>query len=150
MTEVNFSDLLNVQVQTAERPKSFPIGDYNAIVTGYEFGKSRNKETPYVQFNVTLLGPLESVDDELFEDAGGMEALNARKPLRHIFYITPGALFILRKFMENSLDLNCDGRTFDEVIPEATNVPLVANIKHDAGQEPGEVYMKIDSTAKAA
>ena len=150
MSEVNFSELLTTQVDTAERPKSFPIGDYNALITGHEFGKSSQKETPFVRFMCKLLSPLESVDEELFEEAGGMEALNARKPIRLDFYITPDALYRLREFLEDSLELSCSGRSFDEVIPEATNVSFVANIKHDAGQKPGEVYMNIDSTAKAA
>ena len=150
MAEVNFAELLSIQVESAERPKSFPIGDYNTIVAGHEFGTSSQKGTPYVRFNIKLLGPLEGVDEELFEEAGGMEALNARKPLRLDFYLTPDAMYRLREFLEESLDLSCAGRAFDEVIPEATNVSFVSSVKHDAGNKPGEVYMNINDTASVA
>ena len=150
MTEVNFGELLNVQVDTVERPKSFPIGSYDAIVTGHEMGKSPQKETPFVRFWCKLLGTQEDVDDELFEDAGGVEALAARKPIKLDFYLTADAMYRLREFLEDSLDLSCSGRTFDVVIPEATNVSFTASITHDAGSKPGEVYMNIGSTALAA
>lgn len=149
MTEVHFGELLGIQVDTVERPKSFPIGPYNAIVASHEYGKSSQKETPYVRFWCKLLGPLEGVDEELFEEAGGLEALAARKPIKLDFYLTADAMYRLREFLEDSLDLNCSGRTFDVVIPEATNVSFIADITHDVGTKPGEVYMNIRSTAKA-
>lgn len=150
MTEVNFADLLNVQVDTAERPKSFPIGNYQAIIAGHEFGTSSRKGTPFVRFFCKLVGPSEDVDEEIFEEVGGMEALQARKPLRLDFYLTGDAMYRLREFLEDSLELQCAGRSFDEVIPEATNVTFTATIAHDAGQKPGEVYMNISDYAIAA
>ena len=150
MTEVNFAELLSVQVDTVERPKSFPIGSYDAIVVSHEMGKSSQKETPFVRFWCKLLGTQEDVDEELFEDAGGLEELAARKPIKLDFYLTTDAMYRLREFLEDSLDLSCQGRTFDVVIPEATNVSFTAGIIHDAGKKPGEVYMNIDSHAKAA
>ena len=150
MTDVNFSDLLNAQVDSVERPKSFPIGGYDSIITGHEMLKSAQKETPFVRFSCKLLGPQEDVDTDLFEEAGGLEALVARKAIRLDFYFTTDAMYRLREFLEDTLELNCAGRPFDAVIPETTNVAFTAMIKHDAGSKPGEVYMNIGSTAKAA
>lgn len=150
MSEVNFGELLNVQVDSVERPKSFPINSYDTIIASYEYGKSSQKETPFVRFWCKLLGPQEDVDEELFEEAGGLEALAARKPIKLDFYLTDGAMYRLREFLEDTLDLSCSGRTFDSVIPEAVNVSFTATIKHDAGNKPGEVYMNIADTAKAA
>ena len=150
MTEVNFADLLNVQVDTAERPKSFPVGNYQAIIAGHEFGTSSKKGTPYVRFWCKLTGPNEDVDEDDFETAGGMEALQARKPIKLDFYLTGDGMYRLREFLEDSLELQCAGRSFDEVIPEATNVTFTATIKHDAGQKVGETYMNIDDYGIAA
>lgn len=144
MTEVNFSELLNVQVDSVERPKSFPVGNYEAIIAGHEMGKSSQKETPYVRFNVKLIGPTEDVDDDLFEAAGGMEALRERKPVPLTFYLTRDALYRLREFLENGLELSCSGKNFDEVIPDSTNVSLLVHISHRAGQKEGEFFMELD------
>ena len=140
---VNFNELLSVQVQSVERPKNFPPGHYEAIVTGHEYGTSPVKETPYVRFPIKLLGPSEDVDEELFEEAGGMEALGKRKPLHLDFYLTPDAIYRLREFLENGLALNSSGRNFDEVIPESTNVALTVLISHRAGQKKDEFFMNI-------
>ncbi len=148
MSEVNFGELLNVQVETAERPKVFPEGTYDTLVTGHEMGTSSQKGTPFVKFQCKLIGPKE-VEDELFEEAGGMEGLNKRKPLALTFYLTTDAMYRLREFLEDTLELSCSGRTFDVVIPEATNVSFISTIKHSPGSKPGDTYMNIDDTAVA-
>lgn len=150
MTEVNFNELLGVQVQSVERPKNFPQGSYSAIVVSHEMGKSSRKETPYVRFPIKLLGPGDDVDEDLFEGAGGMEALNNRKPLSKDFYLTKDAIYRLREFLEDCLDLSCSGKNFDEVIPETTNRPLTVVISHRAGEKEGEFWMEIADCLKAA
>jgi len=150
MTEVNFNALLSVQIDSVERPKNFPVGHYESLVASYEFGKSSQKETPYARFQIKLLGPSEDVDEDLFEAAGGMEALRERKPVPMTFYLTKDALYRLREFLENGLALSCSGRNFDEVIPESANVPLTVHVSHRAGQKEGEFYMDLDDYMKAA
>ena len=149
MSEVNFGELLNVQVETAERPKVFPEGPYDTLITGHEMGTSSQKGTPFVKFLCKLIGPRDGVENELFEEAGGMEGLNKRKPLALTFYLTTDAMYRLREFLENTLELSCSGRTFEVVIPEATNFSFISTIKHSPGSRPGDVYMNIDDTAAA-
>lgn len=150
MADVNFNELLSVQVESAERPKSFPVGHYESVVQSHEMGTSSQKGTPYVRFWVKLIGPGEDVDEELFQVAGGMDALRERKPLRMDYYITKDALYRLREFLQDGLGLSCEGRNFDEVIPESTNVPFTVHVAHDAGQKEGEFYMNLDDYMKAA
>ncbi len=150
MSEVNFQELLAKQVDSVERPKAFPIGSYDAIIAGHEHGKSSKKETHYVRFWCKLIGTREDVDNEDFEAAGGLEALTARKPIKLDFYVTDAALWRLTEFLQESLDLNCAGRTIDAVIPESTNASLIVSIIHEAGTKQGDVFMNIDDTAKAA
>jgi len=150
MTEVNFNELLSVQVDSVERPKSFPVGHYESIVASHEMGKSSQKETPFVRFQIKLLGPAEDVDEDLFEAAGGMEALRERKPVPMTYYLTKDAMFRLREFLEEGLALNCSGRNFDEVIPESANASLTVHVSHRAGQKEGEFYMELDDYMKAA
>ena len=145
----DFGKLLNVQVDSVERPKPFPVGSYDALVMGHEAKESAQKETPFIRFQVKLMAPREDVDAEEFENAGGMEKLTARNAMRYDFYLTPDAYYRLREFLENGLGLQCAGRTFDAVLPETDNVPFIASIKHVTGREEGEVYMEISGHALA-
>lgn len=149
MADVNFAELLSQQVDSVERPKLFPKGSYNAIVLKHTLGTSTQKATPYVEFDVKLLSPQSDVDEELFEAAGGQEALDKRAPLRLTFYITQQATYRLREFLETTLELNCNGRNFDAVIPEATNAAFTAEIDNKPGKKEGEYYMNVVDHAKA-
>lgn len=150
MSDVNFNELLSVQVESVERPKNFPMGHYDAVIAAHEMGTSSKKGTPYVLFRVKLLGPGEDVDQELFEEAGGMEALRERKPVDLTFYLTKDAMYRLREFLENGLAMNCGGRNFDEVIPETSNAPIIVQVGHRAGQKEGEFFMEITDYVQAA
>ncbi len=150
--EVDFNALLKTSVEDAERPPTFPIGNYESIITGHEIGKSAKKGTPYVRFFIKLLNPTEDVDPELFQDCGGIAKLSDRKAMPKDFYITGDALYRLREFLEGPCQLSCGGRAFDEVIPEATNVTLLSHVAHRQGQgaKENETYMDLDDFASAA
>ncbi len=147
--EVNLSELLQVQVESVERPPTFPVGPYNAIVMSHELGKSSQKGTPFCRFFIKLLNPHEGVDEDLFDEAGGMEKLLTRKEMRLDFYLTPDAMYRLREFLEDTCQLSCSGRNFDVVIPEANNTEITIEIGHQAGQKEGEVFMQIVDHAPA-
>lgn len=146
MPNVNFAELLSKRVDEAERPPVFPAGPYNGIITGHEFLTSSKKGTPFVRFWVKLNAPLEGVDEELFEQAGGMEKLSTRKPLGFDFYLTDDAFYRLREFLEDGLQMNSTGRAFDEMIPETTNAEFIPLITHDAGER-NVIYMNIGGFA---
>ncbi len=148
--EANFSTLLSKQIDSVERPKLFPIGNYSALVTGHETGKTTKKGTDFVAFGIKLTSPQEDVNAEEFEAAGGMEKLQDRRDIQLTFYVTEDALYRLRAFLENSLELSCDGRAFDTVIPEATNCPLTVKIRHSPARKEGEFWMDIEDTAIAS
>ena len=150
MPDVNFAELLGVQVESAERPRLFPAGHYDSVITGHEMGTSAQKGTPFVRFNIKLLSPGEDVDADLFEQAGGIAALNERKTIPLDFYLTKDALYRLREFLENTAGMECSGRNFDVVIPETTNAQIVVVIAHRAGQKEGEFFMNIADHARAA
>ncbi len=149
--EVDFRALLQTQVEDAERPPTFPIGNYESIVTGHEMGKSAKKGTPFVRFHIKLISPTEDVDPELFAECGGIAKLTDRKAMHKDFYITGDALYRLREFLEGPCQLSCSGRAFDEVIPEATNISILSHIAHRQGEgtKSNETYMDLDDFASA-
>jgi len=150
----NFKDILSQQVDSVERPKLFPKGNYRAVVVSHEYLESSKKQTPFVRFWTKLVSPMPIDDDyeaeksaEAFEAAGGMEKLGERKPIRNDYYLTGDAMYRLREYLEDTLELNCAGRPFDEVIPDTTNCQLIVSIIHNPGSKEGEFWMEIDSTA---
>ncbi len=149
MTEVNFEELLSDQIDTVERPPVFPVGDYDALIVRWELGESSQKGTPYVRFYIKLTGPQENVDEELFEQAGGLQKLNDRREMQMDFYLTADAKYRLREFVENTLELNISGTTFDKILPDTVNLPLTVEINHRKGNKEGEFWMNINDHAKA-
>ncbi len=142
---VDFSKFLSKKVDEVKRPVNFPTGSYSGMVMNHEFGKSSQKGTPYCRFYIKLLGPLEDVDPELFENAGGIEALNKRKPLKMDFYLTDDAQYRLGEFLTFGLELSTTGRPFDEVIPESTNCEVGVHLTLDPSESrKGEFYMNIN------
>lgn len=143
----NFKELLSQQVDDIEPPKLFPAGVYEALITEHKFDNSTQKGTPYCRFMCKLIQPVGEFDREAFEEAGGLEKLNGRSPLRYDFYLTDDAFFRLKNFMKNGLNMETSARTFDELMPETKNSTFLAVIKHSTGREAGSVFMEISGYA---
>ncbi len=146
---VDFAVLMNKPVEDAERPKAAPAGTYLAGIISHEFGTSTKKGTPYCRFNFQLLAAQDDVDEEALDEAGGVEFLN-KKRMRYEFYLTDDAMFRLREFLEEALELSCSGRNFDEVVPETANMQVLVNIVHTLSDDGKDTYANIDTFAKAA
>lgn len=144
----NFADLMNKPVEEAEKPKPVPDGTYLATIMKHEFGTSAKKNTPYLRFDFKLIAATDDVDAELLEEVGGEEFL-AKKVMRSDFYLTDDAMYRLREFLENALELNVSGRNFDDVIPEATNMQVLISVGHTISEDGQTTYANIDGFAKA-
>jgi len=147
--DVDFASLLSQQANSVERPKLYPVGNYDAIIVSHKFDKSSRKQTDYCRFSVKLLGPREDVDPDSFEEAGGAAGLAERREINLDFYLTKDALWRLVEFMKFTLEMEFGERNVDECIPDTTNLPLVVEIVHQAGSKAGEFYMNINDTAPA-
>lgn len=142
----NFEALLNKPLDSFEAPKPLPAGSYSALIEKFEFGKSKNKETPYVRFFVKPTEGLD-VDAEAIAEAGGFEG----KALRLDFFLTPDAMFRLTKFADEHLGLDIAGRPTGEIIQEAVGCPLTIVVAHETStRDASVVYANIAQTAKAA
>ena len=146
---VDFAALMNKPVEEAVRPPTAPAGHYLAGIVSHEFGTSTKKGTPYCRFNFQLLAAQDDVDEEILEAAGGVEFLN-KKRMRYEFYLTDDAMYRLREFLEEALELNCSGRNFDEVVPESANMQVIVEIVHTLSDDGSETYANIGTFAKAA
>lgn len=147
MSEVNFGELLSVQVESVVRPPVFPPGHYLSTILSHKLDTSSVKGTPYCEFEVKLISPQEDVDEDLFEAAGGQEALDKKNAVNYKFYLTPDAFYRLREFLDDGLKLNVSGRNFDELLPEAENCQFLAKIILTPQKKEGEFWMNIDDYA---
>lgn len=138
----DFNQLLHQTADSFERPKPLPIGTYTFTILGHEMGESRQKKTPFVQFNVQPTAASADVDETLLDSITEWQA----RKMRHTFYITEDSLFRLTEFMGH-LGLGVD-RPLDELIPEATGFTFLGTVTQRASNtDPNSVFNDISSTA---
>ena len=146
---VDFTKLLDGNIEDTERPKPCPAGTFVATIKGHEFGESSKKKTPYVRYNVSPLAPQDDVDADALTEFGGTEAL-AAKSFGLDYYLTPDAMWRLAELLEEHLGLSCSGRNYSEVIPEADGQQILITVEHSISQKDGvTIYANIGTVAKA-
>lgn len=141
---VNFKELLQGKVEEAERPKRLPAGQYLATLLGHEYGASRRKKTPQVDFNWNITAVSEDVDEELLQDVK-VEG----KKMRGTFYLTPDAMWRLKEFFEE-LTGNVSGMSFAEMIEDSTGITAWLDISATPTDDGEDVYNEIVAYASAA
>ena len=69
MSQTQLSDILDKPATQLDRPKPLPVGEYIWMTIGLpRHDKSKEKQTPYVEFKVKCLSALESVDQEALDE----------------------------------------------------------------------------------
>lgn len=146
MSQVDWSAILASKPEEAERPKPAPVGTYLAVVTGFEFKVSSQKATPFVQYKIKLVAPMEDVDQTALATYGGMEKLT-QKEMTYDLYMTDDSKWRHREFLENTLKIVFGGRGWQPAISESTNKQLKVHIAHKPSADGKAVYANIDDTA---
>lgn len=145
MSTPDFSALLKKNVSEVSRPWALPTGTYTLQIIGYEFGESSQKKTPYVRFKFQPM----SFDQDV--DPADLEGKDwSKKELRDDFYLTENAMFRLVDFL-NASGLNTEGRTLDELVPEAVGKIVKASVGIQPNQKDPSAagYNEIRSIIKA-
>lgn len=117
-----------------------PAGNYLFTIKSHTFGKSRQKQTPEVQFTVIPTNPLPDVNQE---ELAAVKNWQTRE-MRVTFWFTDDALWRLDKFL-----LDCgiqDKLPREETIPMTTGRQFVGTVSHSQGQQ-GQTYANITDTA---
>ena len=152
----SYTDILNRPAQEIEAPKPLPTGTYLAVVTGLPVQSNvGEKETPVYDFPIQIIQAMDDVDeDQIKEWSGksGKELRGANAP-RSRFFLTEGAVFMLKDFI-NACGINTDtNKSLNELINEVPNSKVLISIKHrmytPQGGEPTVVadiakYAKVD------
>src|ERR1700757_2078496 len=100
-----FESVLDRTSSDIEAPKPIPVGTYHVMVQGqYREDKSTKKQTPFVEFTLKVIAPMEDVDDDALEaflsrKSGGNKKLQD-VTLKYTFYTTEEAVYRLGKFLD--------------------------------------------------
>lgn len=140
---VDFAALLNKRTEEAVRPPALPAGDYLLQVGKYRFDESDKKKTPFVEFEINILQAGADVDPTAL---AGIDL--TKRHLRNTFYLTDDAFWRLRKFMEEDLQINGTGRTFNQCLPETISKQFIGAVSQTPSTRPGDdsIYNEIAST----
>jgi len=91
---MDFNNLLDQKVGEVEAPKTFPQGTVTLEVKSRKFDKSKNKQTPYVEFEFETVGVDDDIDQEQLPDNWQGKKWDDQ------FYLTPDALKRLEEFLK--------------------------------------------------
>ncbi len=148
MNKPNFASVLDMPMDSIEKPKPLPAGSYICVIAGLPtFGESTKKKTKFAEFtyNVVGLGPDFEGDEEkqaAIEEMGGFQG----KTIRDTYYLTPDAAYRLKEMLTNA-GVETEGRTMNECIADSPNQQLLVNIKHEPSQDGTKVYANVSGTA---
>ena len=144
---VNFDELMSTKGSDVKRPRPLPVGHYIMLVKGHEFKKSKEKQTPYVSWNVEVQSATEDVDQQaLAEWTQDFGSVTGRR-IRLDHYITEGSLFRLNDFLRH-VGLDMDNLMIKEAVPLAVGRMFKAQITQTPSGKAGDdsLYNEIQAT----
>lgn len=132
----DFKSLLRKPIDSVVKPKALPAGTYRGRVKTFEFKESKEKKTPFVQFNVQVV----SATDEVEPDSlAGIDL--SKKLLRKDYYITDDALWRLREFIESVTGPIPSGSTLDEYLPQTLHADVLVAVTQRLAQDgSGDIF----------
>lgn len=143
MSSSTFRELLSKPTDSVERPKAMADGHYIGEIKNFEFGTSRQKQTPFVRFIIIATEETEDVPEGANE---GIEFAN--RELRKDFYITPNSLYRLSDMLDATLGA-ATGRSFDERIPETRNARIMFQVGHRDSEDGTATYNEVGTIVAA-
>lgn len=146
----NMQDILDRQSNTVERPKPLPVGPYIWSITGVPtHGKSKQKQTPFVEFVVKPLQAGEEVDPDDLQAAltrldGNNKALGDQTK-RLTFYLTEDALWRLTNFLDDC-KAGDDTMSIRQRIENTPGCQFIGVISHSVSDDGEAVFANITKT----
>jgi hypothetical protein len=143
----DFRSLLDAPVNEIERPKPLPAGNYVWTVGEHKFDKSRQKQTDFVQIELTPVMAQEDVDAQELSAALGDKSLGDFKK-KVDFYLTPDAIWRLQEFLIEKLGFE-KGKTVSEMLGEMAGRQVVGQLSHQpSAKDENVIYSNLTAFAK--
>ena len=140
---VDFSGILKKPLTDIKPPVMLPIGTYAAMILGFTFGESKEKKTPFAEFNLAITAAFQDVDADQLEKAGGVEG----KKVKLKAYLTEDSAFRLKEMLEDHAAVS--GSTLEELLQNCPNSQIGLIIKHRADDKDADkVYLDVAKTFK--
>ena len=139
--DISFAELLETKADDHKRRPALPAGFYMFEVTQQRFGKSARKQTPFCEYDCKVLSACEDVpaDTDLHN-----------RSFRKTHYLTGPAAWRLTDFLRKC-QVDVQGRTFNETIPEAIGCTIKGYLNQRPSNEPGseDVFNELTSVVEA-
>lgn len=147
MNAPNVSSILDRPSDTFERPKAYPIGDYDFVIKGLpRQDVSSQKKTPFLEFQLQLTAAREDVDQEALQGMGG---LRADKPMKTAFYLTEEAAYRLTEFL-NAVGAGDEEESLRQRVAKTPNCTGIVTIKHSPTKDGKGVFAECAAFAPSA
>lgn len=130
----DFRALLSKPADSIERPKALPAGTFLGAVTKYEYGKSREKKTPYVRYTIQLHGAGPDVDPD-----DVTEVDFSKKTLKKDYYLTDDAEYRVKELWE-SCGIDGTGRSLGEILPDIVGCSVMMDVTQRNSEDGKDVF----------
>jgi|SRR5581483_4111054 len=143
----SFSSILDRAPSEIEKPKPLPQGSYTTVLVGQpRIDKSAKKQTEFREFTHKIHAAGDDVDaDDLATYLGDNKKLTD-VTIKNTYYITEGAVWRLKEFLEHcGIDLD-DVDTLAEAIEQTPGKQVGIFINHEASQDGTSVFARIGKT----
>lgn len=137
----DFTELLRKPAGEAKEPEPLPQAEFPAIIKSHEFGDNNRNKTPYVRYHLAYTGWPEGV-----EPVEGIDL--TKKTGRKDFYLTEDSLYRLDDFLRG-LGIELEGRSYEETIPEAVGMHVIAEVVQQLNQQTNKPFNLINDVRPA-
>src|SRR5262245_27158879 len=144
-----FASVLDRPSQDIKRPEPLPVGTYVWLVPPqYAEGTSKQKGTPFVEWEVKCLGATEDVDQEALAASLGEKKLT-EKTMKATFYLTENSAFMLKDFLDACGVDDANGTaTLRARIAGAGGTQVLGYVRHEPSLDNKYMIAKLSSFAK--
>lgn len=137
-------ELMTQPTDTYERPKALPEGHYKCTILGYEFQKSRQKQTDFVRVALKIDG----IGDDI--DATAVDGIDlTRRELRKDYFILLQTMYRFGDFLDAVLGKQ-PGKNADERLPDIKGASVLAQVtQRPADNDPETIYNDVGTIVAA-
>lgn len=145
-SNIDFSKLLAKKTSEHKPPPALPAGVYPAVIRNFKYDISRKNNTPLVQFQVSLTGwPDEIEEEEKFQDEKPIDL--SKKSFGADFYLTDEAHYRLSEFLASLFP--GDERSEEELVQASPGSHVLADISNRLSEKNKKFYNNIERLVAA-